>query len=284
VRKESAGNETDLRIRRRSVTEVDAAVVRPRPGFVVSASPAVLTIVAATGVLGSRLVVGGDRALASVLLVLAAIECAVLAGPVLRRWVTPTTGISFVLAVAAFSVALLSATLAVPYRSRWLCCMALVLIVAGLGLYGFAALRFDLGQVLSGHGDHWIAGGALAIAALSAAQVAEAAEGLGLFSHQHRVLTVATFVLWCAAMAWLLVLSAGEVVRPRPGVGLRRWATAFPIGMYAACSFATGKVVGSAGIVDFAEVWTWVALAVTLALGAGLIRSVAHSRARTRPA
>ncbi|MFI6077750.1 hypothetical protein ACIA5C_40100 [Actinoplanes sp. NPDC051343] len=58
--------------------------------------------------------------------------CAVMAGSVLRRWVTPTMGTSFVLAAAA----LLSATLAVPYRSRRLCSIALVLTVAGLASTG----------------------------------------------------------------------------------------------------------------------------------------------------
>jgi hypothetical protein len=237
-----------------------------------AASPAVLTIVAATAVLGSRLVIGGYRTLAAVLLVLAAIEWAVLSGPVLRRWVTPTIGISFIVAVAAFSVALLSASLAVPYRSRWLCCAALLLVLVGLGLYALADARFDLSQLLSGHGDHWIAGGALAISALSAARATEAAGVLRLFSQQHPILTAGTLVLWCAAMVWLPVLIVGEVVRPRLSLDLRRWATAFPIGMYAACSYIVGKVTGIAGIVEFAEVWTWVAFAATLVLLAGLFR------------
>ena len=54
-------------------------------------------------------------------------------------------------------------------------------------------------------------------------------------------------------MAWLPVLIVGEVVRPRLSLDLRRWATAFPLGMYAACSFIAGKVTG---IVDFADLWT----------------------------
>ena len=56
-----------------------------------AASPVVLTIVAATGVLGTRLAVGGHRTPAAVLLALAAIEWVVLSGPVLRRWATPAT-------------------------------------------------------------------------------------------------------------------------------------------------------------------------------------------------
>ncbi len=237
-----------------------------------AASPAVLTIVAATAVLGSRLAVADYRTLAAVLLVLAAGEWAVLSGPVLRRWVTPTLGISFVLAVAAEAVALLSASLAVPYKSRWLCGAALVLVMVGLGLYAFAAARFDFTQLRSGRGDHWIAGGALAISALSAARATQAARALGLFSRQHQLLTVGTFVLWCGAMVWLPALIIGEIVWPRFNYDLRRWATAFPIGMYSVCSLAVGQVTGIRGMVTFSQVWTWVALVATLLLLGGLSR------------
>jgi hypothetical protein len=244
-----------------------------------ASSPVVMTIVAATGVLGSRLVVDGHRTLAAFLLVMAAIEWLVLSPEVLRRWATPTKGISFVLAVATFSVALLSDSLADAYHSRWLCGAGLVLVLAGLVLYGFVATRFDLSQLLSGPGDHWVAGGALAIAALSAATGTKSAEELNLFTHEHRILVIVTFVVWSAAMIWLLILFAGEVIRPRLSVGLPRWATGFPLGMYAACSFAVGNLLGSTAIVDFAKIWTWVAFAATLALLAGLLtRTVALRR------
>ncbi|WP_127503929.1 hypothetical protein [Actinoplanes solisilvae] len=237
-----------------------------------AASPGVLTIVAATAVLGSRLALGGYRIVAAVLLAVAAVECAVLIGPVLRRWVTPTVGISFVAGVAADSVALLSGTLAMPYRARWLVFVALALVLVALGLYAFAAARFDVRQLLTGRGDHWIAGGALAISALSAARATQAADALGLFDHE--ALTVGALVLWCAAMAWLPVLIVAEIARPRVSLGLPRWATGFPIGMYAACSFVVGEVTGITGIVDFARGWTWVAVAATVLLLAGLARGL----------
>ena len=239
------------------------------------ASPGVLTIVAATAVLGSRLAVSGYRTVPAVLLVLTAVLCAVLLGPVLRRWVTPTMGIAFLIGVSADSVALLSATLAVPYGASWLCWAAMGCLLGGLGLYCFAAARFDLRQLLSGHGDHWIAGGALAISALAAGRITEAAGQLGLVRQHHHALTVGTLVVWCAAMLWLPVLIAAEVVRPRIRYDIRRWATGFPIGMYAACSFTVGQVTGIGGIVEFARLWTWVSVAATLALLAGLVRRLA---------
>ena len=242
-----------------------------------AASPAVLTIVAATAVLGSRIVIADHRVVAVALLALAASEWAVLSWPVLRRWTTPTVGISFVLAVAAESVALLSASLAVPYDSPWLCGAAVFLVLVGLGLYGFAAARFDLSQLRFGRGDHWIAGGALAISALSAAKATQAAAALGLFTREHQALTIGTFVLWCGAMVWLPALIVGEIVWPRLDYDLRRWATVFPIGMYSACSLAAGTVTGISGIVTFAQVWAWVALAATLVLLGGLFRGLSHN-------
>jgi hypothetical protein len=235
-----------------------------------AASPVALTIVAATGVLGSRLVLADHRTLAAVLLALATVEWAVLTVQVLRRWKTPAKGISFLLAVAAFSVALLSGTLAIPDRSRWLCGAAIVFTLIGLGFYAFVAARFDLTQLLTGQGDHWIAGGALAIANLSAAMATIAADELNLLNHH--LLLVITVTLWCAAMLWLPVLLAAELIRPRPGLGLPRWATAFPLGMYAACSFATATLLHNQAIKDFATVWTWVAVAATAALLIGLLR------------
>jgi tellurite resistance protein TehA-like permease len=53
---------------------------------------------------------------------------------------------------------------------------------------------------------------------------------------------------------------------------VRRWATVFPLGMYAACSFAAGQVTGITGIADFGRVWTWVAFTASLLALAGLFR------------
>jgi tellurite resistance protein TehA-like permease len=76
---------------------------------------------------------------------------------------------------------------------------------------------------------------------------------------------------WCLAMVWLFPLTISEVISPRLTYDVRRWATAFPFGMYAACSFTVGKVTGITGITTFGQVWTWVAFAVTLVVLAGLL-------------
>jgi Voltage-dependent anion channel len=68
-----------------------------------------------------------------------------------------------------------------------------------------------------------------------------AAGALGLFSQQRQILTTGTLVIWCLAMAWLFPLVSCEILRPRLRYDVRRWATVFPLGTYAACSFAVGQ-------------------------------------------
>jgi hypothetical protein len=131
-------------------------------------SPVSLAAVAATSVLGTGLALYGYPVAAAVLLAIAAAGWALLVAPVLRHWTTPTVGISFVLGVGTDSVALLSASLAVAFRAGWLLDAAVLLLLLGLAFYGFTAARFDLRQLVDGCGDHWIAGGALAISALCA--------------------------------------------------------------------------------------------------------------------
>ena len=235
-------------------------------------SPASLTGVAGTAVLGTRLAMQDYHAAAVALLAVSGLGWALLLMPVLRRWKTPTLGMSFVLCVATEGLAVLGATLAVTYRAGWLVTAAVPVLVLGLAFYVFTAARFDLRELLTGHGDHWVAGGALAISALAAGKITEAAGALGQFREQHQILTATTLVLWCLAMVWLLPLIVCEVLRPRLSYDVRRWATVFPLGMYAACSFATGQVTGITGLTGFGRVWTWVAFIVSLLVLAGLFR------------
>ena len=237
-----------------------------------ASSPASLTAVAGTAVLGTRLAMQDYHAAAVALLAVSALGWALLLMPVLRHWKTPTLGMSFVLCVATEGLAVLGATLAITYRAGWLVSAAVPALVLGLAFYVFTAARFDLRELLTGQGDHWVAGGALAISALAAGKITEAARALGQFGEQHQILTDGTLVLWCLAMVWLFPLVTGEVLRPRLSYDVGRWATVFPLGMYAACSFATGQVTGITGIADFGHVWTWIAFSVSLLVLTGLFR------------
>ena len=254
-----------------------------------ASAPVSLAAVAATCVLGTRLAGQDYRTAAAVLLAVAAIGWAVLLVPVLRHWKTPTTGISFVAGVATDGLALLSATLSAAYRAGWLLIAAVVFLLLALALYVFTAARFDLRQLLRGQGDHWVAGGALAISALSAGVITKAAAARGQFSHQHEVLSTGTLVLWCLAIAWLPALIGCEIISPRLSYDVRRWATVFPLGMYPACSFAVGRVAGVPGITRFGQIGTWVAVAATLLALAGLSRHIRRTwpprppRAGSRP-
>ena len=233
-------------------------------------SPAALTGVAGTAILGTRLVKDYDTA-AVVLLVVAGVCWAVLVVPVLRHWKTPTIGVSFVLTAATVSLAVLGANLAVSYRTSWLVSVAAAALVLGLAFYIFTAARFDLRQLIIGHGDHWVAGGALAICALAAGHVTQAVEAFGKLPSLQQVLSTSTLVLWCVAMVWLLPLIICEIVRPRLRYDTRRWATVFPLGIYAAASIETGQVRSITWITDFGHAWTWVGFAAWLLALAGLL-------------
>lgn len=80
------------------------------------------------------------------------------------------------------------------------------------------------------------------------------------------------FVLWTAAMLWLVALLVAELRWPRPRYHAQRWSTVFALGMYAACSFAVAAATGIRLPADFARGWTWIALAGWSLAFAGLLR------------
>lgn len=207
-----------------------------------------LTWVAGTNVVGARLVLFGWRHEAEVLLTVAVALWLMLVPFVLAHWRTPTVGRSFLLVVATESVAVLAARVGLVHE-------ALVPLTLGLAFYVFVVARFDVRQVVEGSGDHWITGGALAIAALACARCG---------------LHTLALVVWVAAAAWLPVLVIAEVARPRLEFDAQRWSTVFPLGMYAVCSFATGG-----DLTAFARAWVWVAVAGWAAAAAGTLRRLA---------
>jgi tellurite resistance protein TehA-like permease len=239
-------------------------------------SPAALTGVAASCVLGSAVAPHGYYPVAAALLGLAGVSWVLLMAPVLSHWQTPTIGVSFLVAVAPLGLAVLGAILAVRYDAAWLLMAAIAALAVGLAFYLVTLARFAPRQLLIGHGDQWVAGGALAISALACAKIIQAAQARGWLTSWHEFLTVVALVLWCLAMLWLIALIVTEVLRPRLSYDVRRWATIFPLGMYAACSFAVGQVAGIAGFGTFAQVWTWLAVAVSLFVFAGLFRRSGH--------
>jgi tellurite resistance protein TehA-like permease len=224
-------------------------------------TPGALTAVAATAVLGTRLTLLGWAWAGVASLVIAFLLWAALLGPVLAGWQSPTVGVSLLLAVSAESLAVLAATLAAPEHARWLLIAALVALGLGLGLYVFVISRFDLRQLAVGRGDQWITGGALGISALAAGKIAATEKALGITGAHGDALDDIAVGLWVLTMLWLPVLVLAEARWPRFRYDARRWSTVFPLGMYAACSFAVGVVVDAGAITRFARAWVWIALA-----------------------
>jgi tellurite resistance protein TehA-like permease len=246
-------------------------------------SPAGLTGVAGTAVLGTRLTLLGWTWVGTALLALTLGFWLLLLGPVLRSWKTPTVGVSLVLAVSTQSLAVLAATLAASADAAWLLDVALAPFLLGLAFYVFVIARFDLRQVLVGHGDHWVTGGALAISALAAGRITIGAQSLGALGGLTGTLEGVCVGLWIAAIAWLPVLVVAEALRPRLGYDVRRWSTVFPVGMYAACSFVVGTATGDSPITDFARVWIWVAVSVWTVVFAALLKRVVQAGCGEHP-
>jgi tellurite resistance protein TehA-like permease len=224
--------------------------------------PASLTGVAGTCVLGARLALYGWDWVGAALLVIAALLWVLLLPGILGTWMTPTVGASFLLAVSILALGGLAELIGEDRSASWLVSVGVVLLLLGLVSYVFVAARFDPRQLLSGRGDQWIAGGALAIAGLTTAELIDSTQSLHLLGSLDEAFSATGWVVWGAAMAWLPFLVASELLRPRLGFDVRRWATVFPLGMYAAMSFALGRSLGSGALVGFARVWVWVALAV----------------------
>jgi tellurite resistance protein TehA-like permease len=231
--------------------------------------PAALTAVAATAVLGVRLTLLGWTWAGWALLVIAAALPALLLPALARAGPLPRTGGSFLVVVAVQSLAALAATLASSTAHSWPAFLALAPCALGLAAYPIVLARFDLSELRRGAGDHWVSGGALAISTLSCAEIGHAlsvAHGPAGF---HDPLRVASLVLWGATVAWLPALMVAELRWPRPGYDVGRWATVFPLGMYAVMSTGTGSLAGLQGVVRFGHVAAWVAFAVWIATAVG---------------
>ncbi len=252
---------------------VPIRATRDRPRFRADVrTPAALTSVAGTAVLGTRLTLLGWTWAGAALLVIAFGLWAALLAPVLVSWRTPTVGASLVLTVSTESLAVLDATLAAHERARWLLVAALAPFALGLCFYVFVIARFDPRQLGVGRGDHWITGGALAISTLAAGGITAGAKTLSILGGGEGLLKDLALGLWVATMLWLPLLLLAEALRPRVHYDVRRWSTVFPFGMYAACSFVVGTVAHAGAITSFARVWVWVALAVWAVVFAAMIR------------
>jgi len=204
--------------------------------------------VPAVAVVGSGLAARGDR-----------VWPFLAAAALLLAWQLPRVrlpervgGTDLLPVVAAQSVVILAAD--AQRRAGRLEVPAIVVLCAAALGYAVLIVRIERRHVAHGPGDHWVAGGAAAITALAAATLAREGDG--------EALEVASVAAWIAAMLWLPFLLAGELRHPRLGALGRRWATVFPLGMYAAMSFAVARVADLPALHAFALAWTAVATVV----------------------
>jgi tellurite resistance protein TehA-like permease len=236
-----------------------------------AASPAALTGVAATAVLGTRATGLGWSGVAIALLLISTGLWLVLIGPVLRNWTTKAVGVAFMTTVSTQSLAALAAQLAVRDHASWLLYASLAPFALGLALYVFVLASFDFRQLVEGNGDQWVSGGALAISTLAAGRISIGAHSLQQLGGAVSPFNTLSVVLWALSLAWLPALLVAEAIRPRLEYDVRRWATVFPVGMYAACSFDAGRAARIPGLGDFARVWVWFGLALWCVVFAAML-------------
>ena len=236
-------------------------------------TPGALTAVAATTVLGTRFSALGWQTLAEALLALSALLWPVLIVLVVGHWKRRMPGAVFLACVATQGLAVLGATLAGALSTSWLARVALVLFWLGLVAYGLALAHFDLRQVTQGAGDHWVAGGAMAISALAGSKlIAADSARLYLWNDDDRgVLRAVTLALLVLDLSWYVVLLLAEIGWRRPHYDVRRWATVFPMGMTAAATLSVAAALEVSWLRTPGQVLLWIAVAVWLAVAAGAV-------------
>lgn len=190
--------------------------------------------------------------------------------------------------VGTSGLAIVAATVA-RHQHRWLW-VAVPVWVAALCIYGLMTWLIlwravTERQDLDGfEPDSWILMGGLAIATLAGDSIHAVAPATVA-----RPVLVVTIVTWVAASLWIPPLIYFGLHRIRQGPDLLRfagvwWALVFPLGMYAAASYAMAAGIGRGWLITVSLVFFWDAFAAWLiVVVAGLQRlSVAAASARPR--
>jgi hypothetical protein len=259
----------------RAVTDGPRAVVVDRAPFSLATIPA-------TAVLGGGSLILGWRIPATIALALSVLLLALVAPGVACRMPKRVAGAWFLLVVAAQGSATAAADCAIADGAPWLCWVAVALASAGAATYPLVAWRFALGDLAHGDGDHWIAGGSIAITVLAAARIDVALQAQYPSLDAGNVMPAVIYALWGLAVVWIAPLVLAELCHPRLQYRPVRWSTVFPVGMYAACSFSAASATGSRALLDFARVWVWVAAVVWAVVFAGMGRHAAVGDWRPR--
>lgn len=242
--------------------------------------------VAATTVVGTRLVLlGGDgaRVIAAVLLAVAALVWLPTLSSVLPRLIRGVIGSLDLAAqvrgdwllgvVSTEGLAVLAGALAsghhsaLHYAATVLWAFGGLLYVAIFWLLAVRVRRYSL-TAQQFTPDLWILMGGLAIFCVAGAISFRGGAGSPA--------GVPELTGWALATAWIPVLVLGELWRisslGRPRFDPERWTMVFPLGMYSVCGVLTGKAFGAAWIAHIGHWWFLVALAAWIAVAAGELR------------
>ena len=241
------------------------------------------TFVAATNVLGVRLVLAGHQQLAWGLLVLGTASWVALGylvprlaafRPARRRGICDVNGTWFIMVVATESVAVLAATVEPTAASgqRELAVLAVFSWSVGLCLYPLVAV-FVVARLMTtpiGPADltppYWVAMGATAISALAGARIVQMADA-PMVTATRGLATGASVVIWSFG-TWLIpaLVAVGWWRHVTHRVPLRydasMWSVVFPLGMYAVAGDYLGAADHLPLIREVGEVMSWIALAV----------------------
>ncbi|WP_308128727.1 tellurite resistance/C4-dicarboxylate transporter family protein [Gordonia sihwensis] len=262
------------------------------------------TVVAATSVLGTRLMLDGHLVAALVLLGFAASMWLVLGYALPPMAFTARIGQSqleradgtwFLWVVATQSVAVLAAAVQphVTSGQAELALLAALCWAVGVFLYMAVAL-FVAARIFMHHpkpdqlsGAYWIAMGATAITVVAGANIESMADVPVLDVMRGTVESVSVF-FW-AFGTWLVppLLFAGYWRHIRHRIPLRYdasfWAIVFPLGMYGVGSHQIGSVNGIPLIDHIGHVEIWIATAAWFVTFAGFAASLAGRSPRLLP-
>lgn len=258
------------------------------------------TAVAATGVLGSQLlVVRGDYGVATVLWVLAIVLWVVFIYAIFTAFTVKAAkpsladGINggwLVAVVATESIANLGGQLLPRFESHrepllflslafWLCGGMLYIWMISLIFYRYTFFPFSPSDLMP---PYWVNMGAMAISALAGTTLIASAPASPLLSKMEPFLRGFTVLFWATATWWipmLVILGVWRHVYRR--FELRYdplyWGAVFPLGMYTVASFRLAVTFDLPFLMFLPRAFVFVALAAWTLAFAGLVRSLVRT-------
>ncbi len=248
-----------------------------------SRAPGLFTITAATSILGSQLLLFSRAASAGTalwvagLLLWTVLSYCFFASAVVRRPKGAVehglTGEWLIYVVGTQSVAITSVLLSRQAASMTdgLLFAALFFHLIGIALYCalivmIARRMFFVDLPPEGLVPaYWINMGAAAISTLAGAELVLHAGPLALLHTLLPVLTWTTLLFWAVSTWWvplLVLLNLWRYALRRVPIAydVQHWSMVFPLGMYAACTWETGRVTGSPVLATVSLVVTYIGL------------------------